>query len=109
MKWYFILSLIPYLAYIVFKAKKYKHIEMKKYTGIPIGAYIAPNNIDTYELYKTCRENLEKTRKLGFNGMHYIDVLGTVPPRDCFSGEHPITKKQGGEYFFKTMQILPDF
>ena len=53
--------------------------------------------------YETCRENLEKSRKLGFNGMHYNDVLGTVPPRDCFSDKHPITKKQGGEYFFKTL------
>ena len=26
MKWYFILSLIPYFAYIVFKAKKYMHM-----------------------------------------------------------------------------------
>lgn len=36
--------------------------------------------------------------------MHYIDVLGTVPPRDCYSKLHPLTKKQGGKYFEKILE-----
>lgn len=53
--------------------------------------------------YEICKTDLKKVRDLGFYGMHYIDVLGTIPPRDCFSKEHPLTKKQGGKYFEKTL------
>ena len=54
--------------------------------------------------YKNCKSDLERVRALGFKGMHYIDVLGTVPPRDCYSKEHPLTKKQGGKYFEKILE-----
>ena len=53
--------------------------------------------------YKNCKADLERVRALGFKGMHYIDVLGTVLPRDCYSKEHPLTKKQGAKYFEKIL------
>lgn len=55
------------------------------------------------QAYEICKKDLKKVRDLGFFGMHYIDVLGTIPPRQCFSAEHPLTKKQGAKYFEKML------
>lgn len=37
-------------------------------------------------------EDLPKVRDLGFHGLHYIDVITCVPPRRCFSQEHPCSQ-----------------
>ena len=36
--------------------------------------------------------------ELGFKGIHYIDVLGVVYPRNCYHKEHPVTFPQSVEY-----------
>lgn len=51
---------------------------------------------------------LDKVRELGFYGMHYIDVLGTVMPFECFHSSHKINKKQGAEYFRKMLKYASD-
>lgn len=43
------------------------------------------------------RRNLEEIQKMGFRGLHYIDVLSNFPPRDCYSGDHPMTARQSAE------------
>jgi len=37
------------------------------------------------------KRDLPKIRDLGFAGSHYIDVISTVPPRDCHDPRHPVT------------------
>ena len=54
--------------------------------------------------YEIALKDLKKVQELGFYGMHYIDVLGTVPPRHCFSKKHPLTANQGGKYWEKTLE-----
>lgn len=53
-------------------------------------------------MYQTCpkcvferfvQNDLAKIRKLGFRGLHYIDVYSTVDPRSCYSKEHPLSKR----------------
>jgi len=39
-------------------------------------------------------ETLKRVRKLGFEGLHYIDVISTIAPRRCFSSIHPCTQAE---------------
>ena len=39
-------------------------------------------------------ETLLRVHELGFEGLHYIDVVGVVRPYRCFSEEHPCSQKQ---------------
>ncbi len=51
------------------------------------------------QMYQICpkvalehaKETLPKIADLGFRGIHYIDVLSIVMPRDCHNKKHPIT------------------
>ena len=49
--------------------------------------------------YKNSKVSLKEIQKLGFYGMHYIDVISTVMPKECFAKEHPVTKKQCIYYY----------
>lgn len=44
------------------------------------------------------REMLPKVRELGFKGTHYVDVLGIVHPRRCFSEKHYVNSKDAVKY-----------
>lgn len=44
-------------------------------------------------------ETLPDVAKLGFQGMHYIDVITATEGRACFNPKHLINKKEAGEYF----------
>lgn len=48
-----------------------------------------------YELF--AKRDLSEIRKLGFQGVHYIDVLTCLPPRNCYDPHHPETKRQDAE------------
>lgn len=39
-------------------------------------------------------QTLEGVHDLGFEGLHYIDVVGVIAPYRCFSEEHPCTQSQ---------------
>ena len=41
--------------------------------------------------------NLEDIKKMGFKGLHYIDVFTNFPPRNCYSKKHPMTARQSAE------------
>lgn len=41
--------------------------------------------------------NLTEIEKMGFRGVHYIDVLSNFPPRNCYSKDHPMTARESAE------------
>lgn len=41
--------------------------------------------------------NLADVKKMGFRGLHYIDVFTNFPPRNCYSPDHPVTARQSAE------------
>ena len=43
------------------------------------------------------RELMPELKKLGFNGIHYIDVISIVAPRNCFDKNHPVTSRRCAE------------
>ena len=60
--------------------------------------------------FKTCakavyerfeKENLPKIASLGFNGLHYIDVITNVPLPKCYDKNHPTTRTESAEYYRK--------
>ena len=67
--------------------------------------------------FKTCakavyerfeKENLPKIAKLGFNGLHYIDVITNVPLLKCYDKEHPTTRTESAEYYRKIFKVAND-
>lgn len=43
---------------------------------------------------KQAEENLPRIRALGFEGLHYIDVLSIVQPRACFDPKHTVNRTE---------------
>ncbi len=50
---------------------------------------------------KQAQENLPRIRALGFEGLHYIDVLSIVQPRACFDSKHPVNRTECVEIWRK--------
>ncbi|MFA6546886.1 MAG: DUF5696 domain-containing protein, partial [Limisphaerales bacterium] len=48
-----------------------------------------------HELF--ARRNLPQTRALGFQGLHYSDVLSIIGPFPCYDARHPQTRRQDAE------------
>jgi hypothetical protein len=48
-----------------------------------------------YDLF--AKRNLSRTRKLGFKGLHYSDVLSIIGPFPCYDAHHPQTRRQDAE------------
>lgn len=48
--------------------------------------------------------DLPEIRKLGFKGLHYIDVMSVVPLRWCFDKNHPLNSRQTLECYNKIME-----
>ncbi len=46
------------------------------------------------EAVKYTKELLPEVKKLGFKGMHYIDVLSIVRPYYCYHKDHPANRKE---------------
>ena len=44
--------------------------------------------------YRQAEKYCQKVAELGFEGLHYIDVISTVKPRTCYSSKHPVTARQ---------------
>lgn len=44
--------------------------------------------------WKQAKEILPEVAKLGFKGIHYIDVLNIVKPRKCYNEKHPLNVGQ---------------
>ena len=67
----------------------------------------------TYELcpkraYEISMQTLPDVAKLGFRGLHYIDVITCTVPRKCYNKDHPVTKGECAEYFNKLFESASD-
>lgn len=49
--------------------------------------------------------NQPKLKELGFQGIHYIDVITILPVLKCYDKNHPLTRRQSGEWYRKTMKL----
>ncbi len=50
-------------------------------------------NVCPEQQLKHAEMHLEKLLPLGLNGMHYIDVISIVEPRECLSEKHPVNTR----------------
>lgn len=48
--------------------------------------------------YEQALELLPKVKELGFEGTHYIDVLGVVHPRRCYHPDHYVSSRDAVRY-----------
>lgn len=55
--------------------------------------------------YEQAVKILPQVADLGFRGIHYIDVLGVVYPRNCYHKEHPVTFQESVEYAEKLCEF----
>lgn len=58
-------------------------------------------NLCPKRAYEISMETLPEVAALGFRGMHYMDVVTATIPRECHHPDHPVNKKEAGEYFAK--------
>lgn len=56
-----------------------------------------------YELFECV--NQPKLKALGFEGIHYIDVITILPVLKCYDKNHPLTRRESGEWYRKTMDL----
>lgn len=52
---------------------------------------------------RLARETLPEVSELGFRGIHYIDVITAVEPRQCYSRQHPVNKAECAEHWNDVM------
>ena len=65
------------------------------------------------EAYRACpvhqlelsKSILPKVCALGFEGVHYVDVLSIIMPDACFSEAHPCSTREGIEYMKEIMRL----
>lgn len=57
----------------------------------------------SWDIY--AQPDLTRVRELGFEGLHYIDVISCVPPRNCFDQKHPTNRRQFAEYMNNIMKF----
>ena len=51
------------------------------------------------------RKDFANIAALGYKGLHHIDVISCIPPRDCHDPNHPLTRKQAAEYLNKILEL----
>ncbi len=54
-----------------------------------------------YELF--ANDHFDKMSKLGFKGLHYIDVVTILTLLECHDKEHPLTRKEAANWYRKLM------
>lgn len=55
--------------------------------------------------YEIAKLELPKVAALGFEGLHYIDVISTIACQPCYAPEHKITRRQCAEYWKKDAML----
>lgn len=55
-------------------------------------------NLCPKRAYEISMQTLPEVAKLGFRGMHYIDVITCTPARECYNPKHPLNKQQACDY-----------
>ncbi len=58
--------------------------------------------------WEYAQRDLPKVKELGFEGLHYIDVMSVVSLRWCYDKNHPVTSKETFDYYAKIMQLCHD-
>jgi len=48
--------------------------------------------------WEFAEKTLPRVAELGFSGLHYVDVLGLLPLKDCHDPIHPVRKCEAREY-----------
>lgn len=56
-----------------------------------------------YERFEV--SNQEILKGLGFEGIHYIDVITILPMLKCYSNDHPLNRKASAGWYEKIMQL----
>jgi len=56
-----------------------------------------PFHICPKQTVKFVERNNEEIKKMGFKGLHYIDVFTNFPPRNCYSPLHPSTARESAK------------
>ena len=56
-----------------------------------------PFHICPKQTVKFNNRNLSDVSKMGFRGLHYIDVFTNFPPRNCYSEKHPMTARESAK------------
>lgn len=78
----------------------------------PDGSLCTRNNYGGGNCYSLCfkpgyekyfKRDIPRMAALGVNGMHYIDVLSIINPRDCHDPNHPLNKRQVSVYMNKML------
>lgn len=54
------------------------------------------------------KSDYKKIKDLGFNGLHHVDVISAISPRECHDPEHPLNRKQWAEAQMKIMKYAQD-
>ena len=56
-----------------------------------------------YELFEI--PNQKKIAELGFEGIHYIDVITILPVLKCYDERHKLNRNESAEYYKKIMRL----
>ena len=56
-----------------------------------------------YERFEISNQKIIK--ELGFEGLHYIDVMTILPLLKCYDKKHPLTRKETAEWYRKIMKL----
>lgn len=59
-----------------------------------------------YERFETV--NQPALAALGFEGVHYIDVITILPLLKCYDERHPTTRAESAEWYRKTMKLAKE-
>ncbi len=51
--------------------------------------------------YEFAAKTLPRVAALGFEGLHYVDVIGLLPLKDCYHPLHPVTFSECKSYYEK--------
>ncbi len=50
-------------------------------------------------------EDFEQMAELGFHGTHYLDVMSIVRPDACYDPNHPLNRREAGEWRSRTLAL----
>lgn len=54
------------------------------------------------------KEDFDAMAKLGFRGIHYLDVMSILKPEACYDKNHQLTPKESGRWRGKTLALARD-
>ena len=58
--------------------------------------------------YEFAAKVLPRVAEIGFTGLHYVDVLGLLPLKECHHPSHPVTLAQCRDYYKRIAKLSRD-